>query len=474
MLYVDGVPQINEYDANLTTPPVNSPLFFGARDYPGGSPFFANVILDEVRVYDTALSSDAVATQVGAPMITLGPANIGLNAGDPDTEVISVTVPASLLATTAVSVTLTSGSPGVAAPVGGNGSSITLNFPLGGDNTATVPVHALAVGTARFTASSAQARVNGDVTVSVNPAPLLLGRWFSGAPSLADVSGFRPAGTHDGVAIGSSPANLAYSSDVPAGFSGQSLDLTAGSVAVSVKNSASSDAGYLPTFDALMNTNFAISFWAKGLPDGWSAWVSKDGDDGVGYQIRRYGGDNHAAFTIRGTPGPDDVSGTVDLSDTSVWHQYAAVWNGVLGTRQLYIDGNLDPGISLTGDTGPFSAASGYHLILGGQQSSSGNPANAFHGLLYDVRIYAGTLSGPGIQGLLTPVVAGPALTVAKWTGNQVRLSWPASATGFSLQSTTTLPVGWADAGLAVSVEGSENAVYAPLSGAEKFYRLVK
>ncbi|MEJ0091716.1 MAG: LamG domain-containing protein [Limisphaerales bacterium] len=475
-IYIDGVEQLNVFDANLTTPPVNSPLFFGARDLPGGNPFFAGVVMDEVRVYDKALSVDEIITQAGPPMIVLGPSALNLNVGDPDTSMISIAVPSSLVATSSVSVTLTTANASVAKPVGATGNSLVVNFPMGGNNTASVAVHAVGTGNTSFTAISPQATVNGDIAVSVSAAPQLIGHWFSGAASLADTSGFRPAGIHDGMAIGNSPGNLAYSSDVPAGFSGQSLNLSAGNVAVAINNTASSDAGYLPTYDSVMATNFTIAFWAKGLPGGWSAWVSKDGDDNVGYQIRRYGGDNHAAFTIRGTPGSDDVEGNVDLSDTSVWHQYAAVWNGTLGTRQLYIDGVLDTGINLTGDSSPFSMANNYHLVIGGQQSSSGYPANAFSGLVYDVRIYNNALSGAGIQNLQTPSssVTPPTIIVKAWTGNQVRISWPVSVTGFSLQQSSTLSSDWTNSGLSAAIEGSENAAYVSTTNNVKFYRLVK
>jgi hypothetical protein len=278
------------------------------------------------------------------------------------------------------------------------------------------------------------------------------------------------------VAIGGSPGNLAYASDVPAGFSGQSLDLTAGNVAVSINNSGSSDAGYLPTFDNLMNTNFTIAFWAEGLPGSWSAWVSKDGDDNVGYQVRRYGGDNMAAFTLRGTPGADDVEGVDDLSDTSVWHQYTAVWNGTLGTRQLYTDGAIDPGINLTTDYAPFNLANNYHLVIGGQQASGGDPDNEFAGRIFDVRIYNSALSVAGIQSLQVPPVAGGPLilTVQPWTGNQIRLSWPVSFGGYSLQQSRALPGNWASAGLSATVEGSQNAVYVSTTNSVEFYRLTK
>ncbi|MEI9960451.1 MAG: LamG domain-containing protein [Limisphaerales bacterium] len=211
-LYIDGVEQLNIFDGNLITPPVNSPLFFGARDLPGGNPFFANVIMDEVRVYDKALSPEEITTQVGPPMIILGPSSISLNVGDPDTATVSITVPSSLVATSAVSVILTTANAAVAKPVGAMDDSLIVNFPMGGGNSELVAIHAVGAGNTRLTAISPQALVNGDVAISVSPAPQLIGHWISGAANLADTSGFRPAGTHDGTPVGSSAGSLTYSS----------------------------------------------------------------------------------------------------------------------------------------------------------------------------------------------------------------------------------------------------------------------
>ena len=53
----------------------------------------------------------------------------------------------------------------------------------------------------------------------------LVGHWLNGGANLTDASGFTTAGTHDGVAVGPNAGLLAYSSDVPIGFTGQSLSL---------------------------------------------------------------------------------------------------------------------------------------------------------------------------------------------------------------------------------------------------------
>jgi sugar lactone lactonase YvrE len=71
-------------------------------------------------------------------------------------------------------------------------------------------------------------------------------------------------------------------------------------------------------------------------------------------------------------------------------------------------------------------------------------------------------------------VVAPPTLTIRPWTGNQIRLSWPVAATGYSLLRSATVNSGYSSPGLSVYVEGSENASYDTPGASARFYRLVK
>jgi hypothetical protein len=62
------------------------------------------------------------------------------------------------------------------------------------------------------------------------------------------------------------------------------------------------------------------------------------------------------------------------------------------------------------------------------------------------------------------------------FSGASVILSWPANASGFTLQSTTNLisPVVWTTNSLAPLIINGQNTVTAPISGAQKFYRLIQ
>ena len=129
-----------------------------------------------------------------------------------------------------------------------------------------------------------------------------------------------------------------------------------------------------------------IAFWAKGFPDTWGPWISKGGES-VGYQVRRAGSENFATFTQTGTPGTDSPAGTMLNVNDNAWHHYAAVWDGIAGTRQLYVDGTLDPGVNLTGDYGPsVTIASFEYLVFGGRDL--GGVRSFTPCLLNDVRVY--------------------------------------------------------------------------------------
>ena len=228
----------------------------------------------------------------------------------PQTMPVDIVLPAGANQSQQIVVTVSNDTPAVASLVGAAGNVVTLNYPVGGSLTQQVTVAGIADGKARLTATGGGfAAGTGTFSVWADPGSKLIGHWFSGAADLSETSGFRPAGTHDGTAVGTA-GSLAFSGDVPPGYTGQSLDLTAGNVAVMVNNSSVAELGYAETFDNQIANKFSIAFWVKGpaTPTGdWQPWVSKNGEDN-GYQVRRTGSDDpiRPTFTLRGTPGDDD------------------------------------------------------------------------------------------------------------------------------------------------------------------------
>lgn len=307
--------------------------------------------------------------------------------------------------------------PDIFSVIDGTNIACTVHYATGVTNLA--PVYTLSLGATcdkasgsvrDFTSPVAYTVISSDalitnvysvsVTILPNPSTTLIGHWVSGATNLADTAGFTPSGTHDGVAEGANAALLAYSTDVPPDFSGKSLNLTAGNVGVRINNTKTGDgASYTNTFDtASIRSKFTVSFWAKGFPAAWAPWVSKDGE-GNGWQVRRYAALDNSTFSVRGTAGSDDCDGAgaaLNVNNTS-WHHFAAVYDGVAGTRQLYIDG-VDR-MNLSGDFGTNASASATSLELGARSGG-----NFFSGLIYDVRIYAMALNSNEVQTAKTPM----------------------------------------------------------------------
>jgi hypothetical protein len=265
----------------------------------------------------------------------------------------------------------------------------------------------------------------------------LVGHWLAGQPDLNETSGYRPAGTHDGVAVGPNAGSLTFSNDVPAGFSGKSLDLI-GNVGVSVANSATGDAGYLNTYDDGIRNQFTIAFWAKGFPGTWAPWVSKRGENGVGWQLRRMGGDPIAGFTLRGVDNEDGWGSSINVQNGQpAWHHYAGVWDQATGTRKLYVDGVFSHTVSnAIGQA--LNQAADKRLTLGARADGGTGYEAYFSGKLYDVRIYDTPLTQNEIVALI--LIPPTGLQAAPANG-KVGLQWTAvpAATSYTVWTKNTV-----------------------------------
>ena len=227
----------------------------------------------------------------------------------------------------------------------------------------------------------------------LHAADALIGRWISGPNNLTDSSGFTVSGTHNGVAVGSNAAALAWSADVPVGFpAGNSLDLSANNVAVQINNTATGDAAYQNTFDNGIATKFTGTFWFKGTLGG--TWFSKSGLTPYGWQSRALS--PYVDFTMRNNAG-ESVGSSMTSNPTTytdgAWHHVAVVFDGTASSRKLYVDGVLKN--STTGTPYSVSFAPLSHLVIGGNQANSVGSliGNFFAGKMYDVRMYNYALS---------------------------------------------------------------------------------
>jgi hypothetical protein len=359
----------------------------------------------------------------------------------------------------------------VATLVGAINNVLTVTFPAGTSPVQTVYVVTAAPGNINITATMETTTV-GLSSASTVYAHALIGHWLSGANNLSDTSGFTPPGTHDGVVVGSNPASLAYSSDVPPGFTGQSLDLTANgsgaNIGVAITNSSINDAAYQSTFDGAIATAFTVAYWEKGVPGFFNPYVSKAGENNIGWEARV--GFNDYAFTIRGSDN-NNSDGTSGFNADSNWHQVTEVWDGVSGIRQIYVDGVMR--LNLAGDYGPMYQAPAEHLAIGARENASGWENAWFNGLIYDVRVYNYPLSA-GEVAALTGVATAPALTIARGAGNTVLLSWTNTTTGYVIQTNSSLTGTWGTPSLTTVNQAGQFTATDSSTNKTEFYRLFK
>ena len=223
--------------------------------------------------------------------------------------------------------------------------------------------------------------------------PSIIGEWFNGSASLADVSGYTPAGTHDGFIIGN--GNYAFTNDVPPGKTGQSMYFF-NQTGMAITNTSLSDEHYTNTFDDPIQYAFTVTFWAKGYPGQWSPWVSKGGENGMGWQFRDGGNSANPAFTMRGVGGtvtvgtavfgnPEDLRGTIAANDGQ-WHFFVGVYGVATRVRSLYVDG-VPAGVGI--NPKPYTLAPYEHLCISAREPLSGFNFEAFSTFeIYDLRIY--------------------------------------------------------------------------------------
>jgi hypothetical protein len=103
--------------------------------------------------------------------------------------------------------------------------------------------------------------------------------------------------------------------------------------------------------------------------------------------------------------------------------------------------------------------------------------AEYFNGVIDDARIYNRALTPDEITAFATAPLPSLRvnLTVSFDTASQsVRITWPTSATGFALESSSTLPPATWTVSQAPAVQGSLNVVSQPATGGPRFYRLKK
>ncbi len=433
-LFVDGVVRAYATNNGLYALAPDAYLTVGARDTGSGNygNFFNGQIYD-LQIYNYDLSTNEVLAMIPDPVIV---ANPPATRTAYEGTTMQLTVSARTLATPVTyqwqfnGNDLSNGNLSGAVVSGANSNVLTIANVTSG----VAGVYRLVV------TSPAGSVISSNSTVTVlpianPPGANLVGAWITGDATLADTSGYRPAGTHDGYGVtgaGIPATGYAFTNDVPPGKTGHSLTFI-GNTAIAITNSSTLDGGYMDTFDAGL-TSMTVMTWAKGWPGGgWDPFVSKWGESGLGWQLRRNGGSN-PTWTVRGTGGVEDMwAGDLSMGNDGQWHHYAGTFtfDGVTGVRNLYVDGVLR---ATQAEVASYVGSDMSHLTIGGRDNGGNNFGNYFTGgRIYGVRIYNVALSEAQINSFrLSPVTpmftAPPALH-----GNKFVISWSG---GTLLQST--------------------------------------
>lgn len=503
-LYVDG--KLSDWLGNDYGPlpaPAYNYLTIGGEDSCGGTPnngvtvstidnnCFKGAMYD-VRVYNYALSASEVQTVMNpnaTTALTAGADTPVIDQGE--TGIVSLSLPPGANASVPVTVWVTNGNPSVVSIAGESDSVFSLLFPAGAYPSEQLTLTGLNEGQATISVggSSGSGFTSASATVQVYAPDHLIGHWLVGATNLTEYSGFMPAGTHDGAVVPTTAA-VVWTNDVPPGFPGRSILFTNG-YGVLVNNSAATDAGYQSSFDDVMVHKFSVTFWTKtGNAGSWTPWMTKRGDDGIGFQIRKYstgaGIEDFAlrqtqlhSYTQSGSGAVEDLRTTSSKLFDNQWHLCAAIWDGYNGIREFLVDGLLDPGMYETGDYATFALARNHHLTIGTEENSTvagawGNQNSYLSGMMYDVRIYNYPLTPLEVSALMTPPAA-PRLS-AQLVGGQVQLSWSAAYPGYIVQTAPavmTSGTAWSTPGLAVTLQNGQYTATDSVPGASaKFYRL--
>ncbi|MBL7223409.1 MAG: PEP-CTERM sorting domain-containing protein [Candidatus Brocadiae bacterium] len=152
--------------------------------------------------------------------------------------------------------------------------------------------------------------------------------------------------------------------DVPAALAGSthSINFNGGNNYAYVPQTAGDTAFDLPN-------SVAVSVWMKDFPDGdWEPIVSKRGDGGQGWQVRRRSNTNTVTFTTRGM-GNDDAQGFIN-ANTNNWKHVVATWDGNI--RTVYVDGVVSRSDVIRGSISNTNSV----LTFGARDDSNGGPLN--------------------------------------------------------------------------------------------------
>jgi hypothetical protein len=452
-LYIDGVlwgQETNNMQYNMA--PAEH-VVLGAKDQPPGNNYGSYggpFNLYDVRIYNYALTQPQVLALLAipasaAPQITQQPPATN------STTCVGVTVQIGAIAGGGGPLTnqwqlngtnlvdgnyggvVISGSKSIAAASGFETTLLTIyNVTTNYDG-----VYTLIVSDANSSVvSSNSILIVGTDSVVAVPAGTLVGEWLNIGTnnSLADTSGYSPAGTHDAKVQSGA---VWWTNDVPPIAPPGSQSLYFNGAGLTISNSSTLDGAYVNTFDLAISNSMTVECWAKGWPGSWNPWVSKYGENGYGWQLRCDGW-NTPCFTVR----PAGDMGAPATSNDGFWHHYAGTYDVTSGLMKLYVDDNL---VVTWASVAQEALSPASHLMIGARDGGGNAFGNYYSGEIYGVQIYDTALSADQVSVAMTAPWATPPAGPPGWSGtiavngNQVTLAW----TNGTLLSSTNVAGPW-------------------------------
>jgi hypothetical protein len=220
--------------------------------------------------------------------------------------------------------------------------------------------------------------------------------------------------------------------------------------------SGSVSLGVVPDFDFTNGTGTAEAWIRPG-------WTADPGYDPCVFADRN-GPTDWSIHMLRNLTGIGNWNGShfqsLGLNDTTGWHHFAVAFGA--SQVSMYWDGQL---------LGTFGQPINLSTGLTSQIGSSADTTNeGWVGRIDEVAFYRATLDANAIHNHFLAMVGSAALPSLSFSvsGNQLTLSWPASAAGFTLVSATSVPANtW------VPVPGVVgNSVTIAMTNSQQYFRL--
>ncbi|MGB7984257.1 MAG: Ig-like domain-containing protein [Terracidiphilus sp.] len=380
-VYFNGVAQPTVNDGtSLWTGTVaysNSEWFAIGQDSATNYPF--NGLIDEVQVYNTALSTAQVQglyNVAGAGVCSVGTAStVGLSSSNASVPVgTSVTITASITpsgSTGTVTFTdNTTGSPLGTETVSGGLAAITTSALVAGTHNITASYSGDSVTASSNSTPFYQSMTEGGLQCAYKPTSII--DWYPAESNANDTVG--------GV-TGTAQGTIGYAT----GEVGQAFNFTAlGDVSTSLASSLNTAPG----------TQFTVSFWMY--------WNGTDNQVVIGFP------NYDLAFDAGGfgfNTNSGDIWGISESGLANKWVQVTAVFNnGNVKSNQLYING-VQQSVSQQRGSSPSSIQVQTPAYIGGQGSSY--PSWYFNGLIDEVQFFNGALTPAQVQGIYNAGSAG-------------------------------------------------------------------